>query len=155
MKNADNYDSIDVAMDIVRYVGEEEEYKDKFLVLEKGLEYQENRDRYAENKWEVPGGKIELDKDEFSDLEVMQEGLRELYEETELFAVPKATGSSYEREQEEVRITFHPVYVELGGNSENVAVDPEEHETYEWIDGEEFRKRMTSNEIEAFEQFTD
>lgn len=63
MKNPAEYTSIDVAMDVIQHVE-----TGRYLVLEKGLEYQEKRERYNPEKggipWEIPGGKIELKTEE-------------------------------------------------------------------------------------------
>ncbi len=153
MKDANQFDKIDVAMDVVKYVGPAEDYRGRYLVLEKGLEYRENRDRYNPEKggvpWEIPGGKFEVEMDSYPGLVRKQEGMRELWEETEIPAVPLRTGDLYPGEQEDVDITFYPVYFEYFGDPGAVELDPEEHESYEWIDEEEFRERMTPNEIEA------
>ena len=159
MKDAAEYTSIDVAMDVIQHVE-----TDRYLVLEKGLEYQQNRERYNPEKggvpWEIPGGKIELKTEEYTEKEIKQEAWRELDEETDLpverqdFVEEALTEETYPGEQEEVQITFYPVFYEFGGDPEAVEISPEEHEAYEWITEEEFMERMTENEIEALRQFT-
>lgn len=158
MKNADDYTRIDVAMDIIQHSDSE-----KFLVLEKGLEYQRNRDRYNPEKggvpWEVPGGKIELPGEEYTEEEIKREAWRELDEETDLpverenFVEEACTGDEYSVRQEDVDITFYPVFYRFEGEPEAVEIDPEEHEAYEWITEEEFMDRMTENEKEAIRRF--
>lgn len=164
MKDAEEFTDIDVAMDIIRYSGEDEDFSDKLLVLQKGIEYQRNRDRYNPDKggvpWEVPGGKIELPTENYSEEEIKKEAWRELDEETDLpvereeFVEKSWTEKDYSVRQEEVDITFYPVFYEYSGDPEAVEINPEEHETYEWITEEEFMERMTENEKEALRRFS-
>lgn len=158
MKDADEYTSIEVAMDVIQH-----SETGRFLVLEKGLEYQRNRDRYNPDKggvpWEIPGGKIELQGEEYTDKKIKGEAWRELDEETSLpverqgFVEEALTEDTYPGEQEEVDITFYPVFYEYNGDPEAVEISPEEHEAYEWISGDEFMDRMTENEKEALRSF--
>jgi 8-oxo-dGTP pyrophosphatase MutT (NUDIX family) len=158
MKDADEYTEIDVAMDVIQHSDTE-----KFLVLEKGLEYQRNRDRYNPDKggvsWEIPGGKIELPGKEYTEEQIKREAWRELDEESSLpvgrneFVKEALTEDIYFGVQEEVDITFYPVFYEYSGDPEAVEIDPEEHEVYEWISEEEFMYRMTENEKEALRRF--
>jgi len=163
MKDADEYAEIDVAMDIIQYTGAHEEFNDRFLVLEKGLEYQRNRERYNPEKggvpWEVPGGKIELDGKEYTESQIKKEAWRELREETSLpverneFVKKALTEDHYSVRQEDVDITFYPVFYEFEGDPEGVQISPGEHKVYEWITHEEFMARMTENEKEALRRF--
>jgi len=163
MKDANMYAEIDVAMDIIKYTGPSEEFSDRFLVLEKGLEYQRNRERYNPEEggvpWEVPGGKIELDAEEYTEREIKREAWRELDEETSLpvertnFIEKALREDDYTVRQEDVDITFYPVFYEFGGDPEAVQISPEEHEAYEWITEQEFMDRMTENEKKALRRF--
>ncbi|MFB6174381.1 MAG: NUDIX domain-containing protein [Candidatus Nanohalobium sp.] len=159
MKDADDFTEIDVAMDVIQHTD-----SDRYLVLEKGLEYQENRERYNTEKggvpWEIPGGKIELETEEYTEEEIKAEAWRELDEETSLpierqeFVEEALTEDSYPGEQETVEITFYPVFYEYVGEPGAVEISPEEHEAYEWITEEEFMERMTENEKEALRRFS-
>lgn len=158
MKDTAEYTCIDVAMDVIQHVE-----TGRYLVLEKGLEYQEKRERYNPEKggipWEIPGGKIELKTEEYTEKEIKKEAWRELDEETSLsvdrqdFVEEALKEDSYSVRQESVDITFYPVFYEFGGDPEAVEISPEEHEAYEWITEEEFLERMTGNEIEALKRF--
>ena len=140
MKEASDYTSIDVAMNIV-------EAEENFLVLKKASEYRENRKRYRENPWEVPGGKIEEGED------VKEAALRELREETSLNLQglePRLERlQDHSTTQEGVEINFRPVHVQLPRLVE-ARPGSEEHSEAEWIDPKEFRERMTENEVKAF-----
>lgn len=158
MKDANEYTSIDVAMDVIQHTDTGE-----FLVLEKGLEYQRNRERYNPEKggipWEIPGGKIELEAGEYTEKQIKKEAWRELDEETSLpverkdFVEEALTEDDYSVKQEDVEITFYPVFYEFEGDPETVEIDSAEHEAYEWIAEEDFMERMTENEIEALRRF--
>lgn len=152
MKDTDEFEEIDVAMDIVKYVGSKEKFRGKFLVLKKAQEYIENRERYARVPWEIPGGKFELDKNSFTKEEIKSEAMRELKEETRIKAEADKTGKPYENTQEGVKIVFYPVLIETEADPDSVELDPEEHQSFEWIDEQEFRDRMTENEVEALKQ---
>ncbi len=159
MKDADEYTSIDVAMDVIQHSDTE-----KYLVLEKGLEYQRNRERYNPDEggvpWEIPGGKIELPGEEYTEEGIKKEAWRELDEETDLpverheFVKEAFTEETYPGEQESVDITFYPVFYEYSGDPEAVEIDPEEHEACEWITEEEFIDRITDNEKKALRRFS-
>ncbi|MFB6181048.1 MAG: NUDIX domain-containing protein [Candidatus Nanohalobium sp.] len=158
MKDSDRFDSIDVAMNIVEHIERRESGATKFLVLKKSKKYREHRERYAENPWEVPGGKIELGKEEYTEEEIKEEAWRELNEETDLpvkkeeFKEKASTAEPYSNRQEGVEITFYPVLYSFQKSLESVQTVSEEHESFEWISEEEFSDRMTENEIEALER---
>ncbi len=137
MKNPQDYDHISVAMDIVEENG-------SYLVLRKAEEYRENRKRYMENAWEIPGGKI---SEELDDEGVRQGALRELREETGLEGAADKVGEPYDWEQEGTGITFHPVLIRV--ESREVTLS-EEHDRYEWVEPGEFPGYATEQEMEAF-----
>ncbi len=145
---------VDVAMAIARHHD-----TGRFLVLKKGRWYRDNRDRYADNPWEVPGGKMQDDE------QVAPAAQRELREETGLDGESVATADTYtvthrDEHGEEMRLTFHPVLLEVTADEDAVTLNDTykgepEHETYAWIPAHELRDRLTENERPAIDRLVD
>jgi ADP-ribose pyrophosphatase len=127
--------SLDVAMCVVRSPD------GRFLALRKAEDYV-SQDRYAENRWETPGGKIEAAET------AVEAAVRELQEETSLGAEPMESGAEVvdERPSRSVRITFKPVF--LRARSMKVELSAE-HSGFEWLRAEEFRDRLPEHNVEA------
>lgn len=138
---------IDVVMDVVRHDG-------RYLVLRKAERYREQRERYAANPWEIPGGKVEGDRPHSED-DIRRAALRELREETGLDGDVVLLGTPYDRTQEEDRtydITFYPVLLEVETQDVQLGagMEEDEHDRAAWVSAEEFHDRLTGNEHEAF-----
>jgi 8-oxo-dGTP diphosphatase len=130
-------DSFEVATCVVQ------EPENQLLALRKAEEYA-SQDRYAENRWETPGGKIEEGETP------VEAAVRELREETGLGAEPVEVGEAVvdERLDRGVRIVFRPVA--LRADSTEVVLSGE-HSDFKWLHVEEFRRRLPDHNVEAAE----
>ncbi len=120
-----------------------QEPENQLLALRKAEEYA-SQDRYAENRWETPGGKIEEGETP------VEAAVRELREETGLEAEPVEVGGRVVDESLDrgVRIVFRPVA--LWVDSTEVVLSGE-HSGFEWLHAEEFRRRLPEHNVEAAE----
>lgn len=112
----------------------------KFLMLEKSRDH--GHPRYDRTPFETAGGKIE-------DETVEEAALRELQEETGLDGEVVEKGSIREREEEEIRLVFHPVSVEVESRDVDLS---REHDGYAWLSPQGVRHVATTEEVEAFEE---
>ena len=128
-------DSFEVAMCVVR------EPENRLLALRKAEGYV-SQERYAKNRWETPGGKIEDGETP------VEAAVRELWEETGLEADPVEVGEVVvdERLDRGVRIVFRPVALRM--DSTEVVLSGE-HSGFEWLHAEEFRRRLPDHNVEA------
>lgn len=149
MKDASDFEEIEVAMDVVELETPEGL---KYLALEKSDEYQQNRKRYEENPLEVPGGKLEEGES------AVEAAKRELREETGIEAVEEVSeAQSYTDRQEEVEISFNPVLLSVDVDQDSVSLHPEEHQDYLWLSRQEFLEHedLTENDKEALRRVED
>ncbi len=126
---------MEVAMCVVR------EPENRLLALRKAEGYV-SQERYAKNRWETPGGKIEDGETP------VEAAVRELREETGLEAEPVEVGEAVvdERLERGVRIAFRPVALRV--DSMEVVLSGE-HSGFEWLHAEEFRRRLPDHNVEA------
>jgi len=117
--------------------------ENRLLALRKAEEYA-SQDRYAENRWETPGGKIEEGETP------VEAAVRELREETGLEAEPVEVGGRVVDKSLDrgVRIVFRPVALWVDSTEVVLSV---EHSGFEWLHAEEFRRRLPEHNVEAAE----
>ena len=151
MKDTASFDHVDVAMCFTRKAGEESEY----LILRKTAVYQDQRGRYDENPWEVPGGKIELDKQDYTSEDIAEEALRKLREETGLLGdvINADPANHFKVEIDDVWHCFYPCLLEVLSDKD-VRLSENEHDDYAWVSSDEFEDVMTDVEIQGLQQAT-
>ena len=138
---------LDVAMTIAR------DDKENYLAMRKNTD-RNSKDRYLENPWETPGGKLKDDETP------PMAAIRELGEEaliSGLYVGPE----DYKKEEyliehiqktedgsNEVKINFYPVPIRVRGVEPEITLS-EEHDEYSWLSYEEFEEELPEHNFQG------